>query len=181
MFFPLRAGCRDGEQNGHGAAASPDQVRGGGGRDCGQDVYAHLLHDGQLPRGVRAHSVSAVCVASRSDVLNSTVLTTSDNLKIPYPPLYKMHHFCPEIEYQNVGCTLCMGHDVSMRPGTRKSRPNFGCVFHLDATCTLVNTVFVYSNWPRFVWETDELVWASQHPLAVSSPHNNNASLSLQL
>jgi hypothetical protein len=36
------------------------QVRGGGGRDGGQDLYAHLLHHRQLPRRICSHCVSDI-------------------------------------------------------------------------------------------------------------------------
>ena len=44
----------------HNVERAADQVRGGGGRDGGQDVHADLLHHGQLPGGICAHCVSRV-------------------------------------------------------------------------------------------------------------------------
>jgi hypothetical protein len=36
------------------------QVCGGGGRDGGQDLYAHLIHHRQLPRRICSHCVSDI-------------------------------------------------------------------------------------------------------------------------
>ena len=43
------------EHIGHHVFRQTDQVRGGGRRDSRQDLHAHLVHDGLLPRRVRAH------------------------------------------------------------------------------------------------------------------------------